>query len=100
VSAAAVETFEPFSSRKSLAENERIAELLLQYAYSKVGASQWLKPAPKVLMLLSGRDDDPLHHVEDSAFIELSSRAGAHRTVVRRGERITDEAAAVLVAEA
>ena len=100
VSATAVETFEPFLSRKSLAENERIAELLLQYAYSKVGSSRWLKPAPKVLMLLPSRNDDPLLHVDDSTFVELSSRAGAHRTVVRRGERIADEVAASLVGEA
>src|ERR1700754_4598043 len=100
VSPAAVETFEPFSSRTALVKDARIAELLLQYAYSKVGSSRWLKPAPKVLMLLPSGRDYSLRHVEDSVLIELSSRAGAYRTVIRRGEQITDEAASALVGEA
>lgn len=96
VSPAAVETFEPFSSRMALAKNERMGELLLQYAYSKVGSKRWLKPAPRVVMLLPSGRDDSLHSVEDSVLLELSNRAGAHRTIVRRGERITDEAAIAL----
>jgi len=100
VSPAAVETFEPFLSRTALAKDERMAELLLQHAYSKVGSSRWLKPAPRVVMLLPSDKNNSLHSVEDSVLLELSSRAGAHRTVIRRGERITDEAAVALAGEA
>ncbi len=100
VSPAAVETFEPFMSRAAMAKDQRIAELLLQYAYSKVGANRWLKPAPRVVMVLLNDKDNSLHSVEDAALVELSGRAGAHRTVIRRGERITDQAALGIAGEA
>jgi hypothetical protein len=100
VSPAAVETFEPFMSCTALAKDQRIAELLLQYAYSKVGSNRWLKPAPRVVMVLPNGKDNPLHSVEDATLVELSSRAGAHRTAIRRGERIADHVAISIAGEA
>jgi hypothetical protein len=100
ISPAAVETFEPFMSRSALTKDQRIAELLLQYAYSKVGSNRWLKPAPRVVMVLPNGKDNSLHSVEDADLVELSSRAGAYRTVIRRGERITDQVAIAIAGEA
>lgn len=100
ISPAAVETFEPFVSRAALAKDQRIAELLLQYAYSKVGSNRWLKPAPRVVMVLPNGKDNSLHSVEDATLVELSGRAGAYRTVIRRGERITDQVALGIAGEA
>ena len=100
VSPAAVETFEPFRSRTALAKDQRIAELLLQFAYSKVGSNRWLKPARRVVMLLPGGNDSSLHSVEDTVLLDLSNTAGAYRTIIRRGERITDDSAIALVGEA
>jgi len=93
VSPLGIKTFEPFLSRSALEKDPRIAELLLQYAYSKVGHNRWLKPAPRVVVLLPSGKDDPVHSVDEKAFLELSNRAGAYRTVIHRGERITDQLA-------
>jgi hypothetical protein len=100
VSPAAVETIEPFANPAALAKNDRIAELLMQYAYSKIGSNQWIKPAPNVVLFVPRDRANALGPVEDSVLLNLSKRAGAHRTIVHRGERPTDEAACALLNEA
>ena len=100
VSPAAVETFEPFANSAVLVKNGRMAELLMQYAYSKVGSNQWIKPAPSVVLCVPRDRANALGPVEDSVFLNLSKRAGAHRTVVHRGVRPTDEVACALLNEA
>jgi hypothetical protein len=99
VSSAAVETFEPFASPSALVKNGRMAELLMQYAYSRVGSNQWIKPAPSVVLFVPRDRENALASVEDSVLLDLSERAGACRTVVHRGSRPTDEAANVMLNE-
>lgn len=97
IASAAVKTFEPFTSRAAFAKDGQIAELLMQYAYSKVGAHRWIRPAPLVAMLVPSERADPVGSMEDSALIDLSSKAGARLTVIHRGERLTDAAALALM---
>ena len=96
----AIETFEPFANVAALMKNGRVAELLMQYAYSKVGSNQWIKPAPRVVLFVPRERANALGPVEDSVLLKLSKRAGAHRTVIHRGERPTDEVACALLNEA
>ncbi len=100
VSSAAVQTFEPFANSAALEKNGRMAELLMQYAFSKVGSNQWIKPAPSVVLFVPRDRANALGPVEDSVLLNLSERAGARRTVVHRGERPTDEVAYGLLNEA
>ena len=100
VSPTAVETFEPFASPSALVKNARMAELLVQYAYSRVGANPWIKPAPRVVLIVPRDRANALASVEDSVLLKLSERAGAFRTVIHRGSRPSDEAAIVMLDEA
>ncbi len=72
----------------------------MQYAFSKVGSNQWIKPAPSVVLFVPRDRANALGPVEDSVLLNLSERAGARRTVVHRGERPTDEVAYGLLNEA
>src|SRR5687768_11438118 len=66
IPASAVKTYDPFASPAALARDRRIAELILQYVYSRLGTSAaWLKPAPKVLLHVTPEPDNAMRHVDD-----------------------------------
>jgi hypothetical protein len=100
VSPAAIETFEPFASSTALVKNARVAELLLQYAFSRVGRNRWIKPAPSVVLIVPQDRANALALAEDSVLLNLSARAGAWRTVVHRGSRPSDEEMKAMLNEA
>ena len=100
VSPAALEKFEPFASPSALVKNARMAELLIQYAYSMVGANRWIKPAPNVVLFVPRDRANAMASVDDTVLLNLSEKAGAYRTVIYRGSRLTDEAANVMLNEA
>jgi hypothetical protein len=93
IPASAVNTYEPFASPAALARDRRIAELILQYAYSRLGTSAWLKPAPKVVLHVVPEPDNAIRTIDDEALKELSRSAGARLTVVHRGKSISDDVA-------
>jgi hypothetical protein len=90
ISASAVKTIAPFASAESLAKESRIASLILQFAYSKLGSVAWLKPAPRIVISVSGEASNGVRHAGDDVLIELSASAGARTTVIHRGKPITD----------
>jgi len=91
IPASAVKTYDPFASPAALERDRRIAELILQYVYSRLGTSAWLKPAPKVLLHVTPEPDNAMRRVDDAVLEELSSRAGARITVIHRGQSITND---------
>jgi len=90
VPASAVRTHAPFASPDALAEEPRIAQLILMHAYSSLGPNAWLKPAPRVVLYIANDVGNHVRHIADQALIELSGSAGARTTVIHRGRAISD----------
>jgi hypothetical protein len=93
IAASAVKTYAPFASPGALAQDRRIAELLIQYAYSRLGSITWLKPAPRIVLLISADSANDIRRVDDSELIRLSEVAGARVTVVHRGPAVSNSEA-------
>jgi hypothetical protein len=85
-----VKTYAPFASPGALAQDRRIAELLLQYAYSRLGSVAWLKPAPRIVLLISPDAANDIGRVDDYDLKRISEVAGARVTVVHRGPAVSD----------
>jgi hypothetical protein len=93
ISASAVKTYAPFESPSSLANELHIAKLILQFAYSKLGAVAWLKPAPRIVLSIRRDNTNGVHLLGDDALAELSTSAGARTTVIYRGRPLSDDEA-------
>jgi hypothetical protein len=93
IAASAVKTYAPFANQSALEQDRRMAELLLQYAYSKLGSVAWLKPAPKIVLLVPGDPANEIRLIDDEALIQVSAMAGARITVVHRGSSVSPEEA-------
>ena len=91
--ARAVKTYAPFASAAALDADPRIAQLLLQYAYSKLGRWSWLRPAPRVLLHAPKDGPGAISGVSDATLHDLSQRAGALRTIVHRGAGLSSHEA-------
>jgi hypothetical protein len=89
IAASAVKTYAPFATPSALAQDRRVAELLLQYAYSKLGSVAWLKPAPKVVLCVPGDAANEIRHIDDETLLQLSAIAGARVTVLHRGSALS-----------
>lgn len=89
VDQAAVRTFRPFDSPSALEDDRRIAEVLLQYAFSKLSATAWLKPSPAVVIHLPTDSSNLACEIDDRTLIQLSTAAGARKTVVHRGAALS-----------
>ena len=90
IPASAVKTYSPFTSPAAFAEDPRIAQLILAFAYSKLGASAWLKPAPRIVLAIDADDANGVRPLSDDVLVELSASAGARATVIHRGRAISD----------
>ncbi|MBQ0933275.1 hypothetical protein [Ideonella alba] len=90
IDASAVKTYSPFANPAAFAGDRRIAELILAFAYSKLGASAWLKPAPRIVLAVVADDANGARLLSDDALVELSASAGARATVIHRGGSISD----------
>ena len=90
ISASAVRTYSPFASPNAFSEDSRIAQLVLTFAYSKLGASSWLKPAPRIVLTVAADDANGARRLSDDVLVELSASAGARATVIHRGHAISD----------
>jgi hypothetical protein len=91
--AGAVKVYEPFASAAALDADRRIAQLIVQYAYSKLGRWSWLKFSPRVLLHAPKNGPGALADVSDATLHELSQSAGALRTVVHRGDALSAQEA-------
>jgi hypothetical protein len=100
ISAAAVKTFEPFASPEELEKNERVAELLIQYAFSKIESYRWIKPAPAALLCVPMDPANAISSVDDAVLLKLAARAGARRTAIHRGDRLSEHSAKTILSEA
>ena len=89
----AVKTYAPFEDPSSLAKELHIAKLILAFAYSKLGSVSWLKPAPRIVLLIRGDNANGVQLVGDAALAELSTAAGARTTVIYRGKPLSDDEA-------
>ena len=89
IAASAVKTYSPFAKPSALEQDRRIAELLLQYAYSKLGSIAWLKPAPNIVLFVPGDPANEIRLINDEALVQLSAMAGARVTVVHRGSPVS-----------
>jgi hypothetical protein len=92
--ARATKTYQPFASAAALHADPHIAQLILQYAYSRLGRWSWLKFSPRVLLHVPKDGPGALAAVSDATLQDLSRRAGALRTVVYRGARLSSHEAA------
>jgi hypothetical protein len=90
IPASAVKTYAPFASPAALAEEPRIAQLILQFAYSKLGSVAWLKPAPRVVLSIHDDNANGVKPVNDTTLVDLSTSAGARTTVIHRGRAVSD----------
>jgi hypothetical protein len=90
ISSSAVKTHAPFENPVAFAEDPRIAELILAYAYSKLGAVAWIKPAPRVVLLISNDHENGAQLLNDKTLVDLSASAGARTTLICRGTTLTD----------
>jgi hypothetical protein len=90
IPAAAVKTYSPFASPAAFDDDRRIAQLIMAFAYSKLGASAWLKPAPRIVLTVVADDANGARRLSDDVLIELSASAGARATVIHRGRAISD----------
>ena len=97
IPASAVRTYAPFANPAALADDERIAQLILAFAYSKLGVSAWLKPAPRIVVTVGTDDANGATRLSDRALVDLSASAGARTTVIHRGSAISDEEALKLL---
>ena len=86
----AVKTYAPFASRAALLQDWRIAQLILQYAYSKLGSIAWPKPAPRIVLCVNGELAEEARRLDDETLVKLSAAAGARVTVVHRGRPLSD----------
>ena len=90
IPASAVKTYSPFANPAAFADDPRIAQLILTFAYSKLGASAWLKPAPRVVLTVVADDANGAGRLSDDVLVKLSASAGARATVIHRGRSISD----------
>ena len=90
IHASAVKTYAPFANPAAYADDPRIAELILTFAYSKLGASAWLKPAPRIVLSVVADDTNGARRLSDDVLVALSTTAGARATVIYRGRAISD----------
>jgi hypothetical protein len=90
ISASAVKTYAPFANAAALKEEPRNAQLILQFAYSKLGSKAWLKPAPRIVLSIGTDSANGVQLVSDSTLLDLSTSAGAFTTVIHRGRQISD----------
>lgn len=97
IPASAVKTYSPFASPTAFADDPRIAQLILSYAYSKLGASTWFKPAPRIVLAIVGDETNEVRRLSDEALAELSASAGARATIIHRGRAISDSEALELL---
>lgn len=97
IPASAVKTYSPFANPAAFSEDLRIAQLILAFAYSKLGASAWLKPAPRVVLTIAADDANGARRLSDDDLVKLSSSAGARATVIHRGRIISDAEALKLL---
>jgi hypothetical protein len=86
----AVKTYSPFASPVAFTNDTRIAQLILAFAYSKLGASAWLKPAPRIVLRVVADDANGARTLSDDVLADLSASAGARATVIHRGRAISD----------
>ena len=89
IAASAVKTYALFAEPSALDQERRMAQLLLQYAYSKLGSVAWIKPAPKIVLFVPGDPANEVRLVDDEALMQLSVIAGARVTVVHRGSPVS-----------
>lgn len=97
IPASAVRTYSPFANPVALADEPRIAQLILAFAYSKLGVRAWLNPAPRIMMTVSTDDANGAKHLSNEILVELSASAGARTTVIHRGSAISDAEAQKLL---
>ena len=97
IPASAVKTYSPFANPAAFAGDQRIAELIVTFAYSKLGASSWLKPAPRIVLAVVVDDANGARRLSDDVLVELSASAGARATVIHRGGAISDAEALKLL---
>jgi hypothetical protein len=93
IPASAVRTFAPFANPSSLAKELHIAKLILAFAYSKLGSVAWLKPAPRIVLLIKGDSASGAQLIADDALAQLSTSAGARTTVIYRGRPLSNDEA-------
>lgn len=89
IAASAVKTYAPFESPSALAQDRRIAELLIQFTYSKLAVVSWLRPAPAVVLHVPGDRENRARLIDDKTLVLLSTTAGARKTVVFRGSTLS-----------
>jgi rod shape-determining protein MreB len=90
---AAVKVYEPFVSAAALDVEPLAAQVILQYAFSKLGRWSWLRPAPRVLLHAPKNGPGALDDFSDAMLHDLSQRAGALRTIVHRGSALSSDEA-------
>jgi acetyl esterase/lipase len=90
IPATAVKTYAPFASPLALSEEPRIAQLILAFAYSRLGSVPWLKPAPRIVLFIGGDYANGVQRMNDKTLVELSTSAGARTTVIHRGGPVSD----------
>jgi hypothetical protein len=93
IPASAVKTHAPFENPTSFAKEPHVAKLILAFAYSRLGSVAWLKPAPRIVLLVRSDDTNGVQLVGDDALAELSTSAGARTTVICRGRSLSDHEA-------
>lgn len=91
--AGTVKVYEPFASTAALDVDPLAGRLILQYAYSKLGRWEWLRPAPRVLLHAPKHGPGALDGFSDATLHDLSQSAGALRTIVHRGNALSSEEA-------
>ena len=97
IPASAVKTHAPFANPAALTAEPRLAQLILSFAYSKLGSSKWLKPSPRVVLSIVGDAANGIIPVDDKVLVDLSTFAGARTTVVHRGKALADNEALKLL---
>src|SRR5688572_31236358 len=69
IPASAVKTYAPFADAEAVAEEPRIAELILAFAYSKLGSVKWLKPAPQIVLSISDDHTNGARLITDGVLV-------------------------------
>ena len=93
IPASAVKTYAPFENPASLAKEIHIAKLILAFAYSRLGSETWLKPAPRIVLMIEGDNANKVQFIGDEVLLELSASAGARTTVIYRGKPLSNDEA-------
>jgi hypothetical protein len=93
IPASAVKTHAPLSNWAASDEQRLITELLLQYAFSKLSAISWVKPAPKIVLVVPDDTANAARRLDDATLEDLAAGAGARVTVIRRGAPVSLEEA-------